>query len=88
MTWALEFDARALKSLRKLDKQAQQDILRYCRERIAGDADPRRLGKPLSGSKAGLWRYRVHDYRIVCSIEEEKLIVLVLHVGHRKNVYQ
>ena len=88
MTWTLEFDQRAAKSLRKLDKQAQQDILRYCRERIIDREDPRQFGKSLLGSKAGLWRYRIHDYRLVCSIEDKKCVVLVLHVGHRKNVYQ
>lgn len=88
MTWTVEFDDRAAKELRKLDKQAQRDILKYFRERIASDGDPRRFGKPLSHDKAGLWRYRVRDYRMICSIEGNKLVVLVLRVGHRKGVYE
>ena len=54
MTWTVEFDDAAAKELRKLDRQAQSDILRYFRERIATDEDPRRFGKPLSGEFAGL----------------------------------
>ena len=88
MTWNVEWDDAAVKELRKLDKQAQQDILRYFRERIATDEDPRRFGKPLSRELAGLWRYRVRDYRMICHIENDKLIVLVLRIGHRKDVYE
>lgn len=87
MTWKVEFDDAAAKELRKLDRQAQNDILRYFRERIATDEDPRRFGKPLSGDLAGLWRYRVRDYRMICNIEDDKLIVLVVRVAHRKGVY-
>lgn len=87
MTWNVKFDDRAAKELRKLDRQAQQDILKYFRERIATDDDPRRFGKSLSGDKAGLWRYRVRDYRMICTIEDNNLIVLVLRVGHRRDVY-
>ena len=88
MTWKVEFDERAAKELRKLDRRAQQDILRYFRERIATGEDPRRFGKSLSGQLAGLWRYRVQHYRMIGAIEDEELVVLVLHVGHRKDVYR
>lgn len=88
MTWNVEWDDAAVKELRKLDKQAQRDILKYFRERIASDDDPRRFGKQLSRELTGLWRYRVHNYRMICNIEDDKLVVLVLHVGHRKEVYE
>jgi len=88
LTWTVEFDDAAAKELRKLDRQAQSDILRYFRERIATDEDPRRFGKPLSGEFAGLWRYRMREYRMICNIEDEKLIVLVIRVSHRKDVYE
>ena len=88
MTWTVEFDDAAAKELRKLDRQAQQEILRYFRERIATDEDPRRFDKPLSRDMAGLWRYRVRDYRMICNIEDQKLVVLVLRAGHRKEVYE
>jgi mRNA interferase RelE/StbE len=84
----VEFDEAAAKELRKLDRQAQQEILRYFRERIATDEDPRRFGKPLSRDMAGLWRYRVRNYRVICHIEDDKLVVLVLRAGHRKVVYE
>jgi mRNA interferase RelE/StbE len=88
LIWTVEFDDAAAKELRKLDRQAQHDILRYFRERIATDEDPRRFGKPLSGNLAGLWRYRVRDYRMICHIEDDKLMVLVVRVSHRKAVYE
>lgn len=87
MNWAYKFDERALKELRKLGPQAQRDILAYLDERVAGDADPRRFGKGLKADLAGLWRYRVGDYRILCQIQDSVLVVLVVSVGHRKNVY-
>ncbi len=81
MTWTVEFDDAAAKELRKLDKQTQQEILRYFRKRIATNEDPRRFGKPLSRDLAGLWRYRVRNYRMICNIEDGNLLVLVLRVG-------
>lgn len=87
MTWTVEFVDAAAKELRKLDRQIQQEILRYFRKRIATDNNPRRFGKPLTRNLAKLWRYRVRDYRMVCSIEDQKLVVLVLRVGHRKDIY-
>ena len=88
MTWTVEFDDAAAKELRKLDRKAQGDILRYFRERIATDEDPRRFGKPLSGELTGLLRYRMREYRMICNIEDNKLIVLVVRVSHRKDVYE
>jgi mRNA interferase RelE/StbE len=88
LTWTVEFDDAAAKELRKLNKQTQQEILRYFRERIATDEDPRRSGKPLSRDLVGLWRYRIRNYRIICNIEDDKLLVLIVHVGHRKDVYE
>ena len=88
MIWSVEWDDAAVKELRKLDKQAQRDILKYFRERIATDDDPRRFGKQLSRELVGLWRYRVQNYRMICNIEDDKLVVLVLRVGHRKNIYE
>jgi mRNA interferase RelE/StbE len=86
--WSVEFDDRARRELRKLSQENQQTILRYLRERIAGSDDPRQFGKPLRLNLAGLWRYRVGDYRLICRLEEQRLVVLVLKVGHRKEVYE
>jgi mRNA interferase RelE/StbE len=87
MSWVYRFDERAVKELRKLGKQAQRDIISYLDERIAVDEDPRRFGKGLRSDIAGLWRYRVGDYPIVCQILDGELIVLVVTVGHRRDVY-
>jgi mRNA interferase RelE/StbE len=86
--WTIEFDDRARRELRKLDTGTQQAILRYLRERIATTEDPRRFGKPLRQNLAGLWRYRVEDYRILCRIEDQRVVVLVLQIGHRREVYE
>ena len=85
MTWQIEWDDRAKKELRSLDRQYQKRILHYLRERVM--ENPRGFGKQLSGNKAGLWRYRVEDFRIICRLEDRKLTVLVLAVGHRKEIY-
>jgi len=86
--WVYKFDERAFKELKKLGRQAHCDILAYLDERIAGNADPRRFGKGLKADLAGLWRYRVGDYRILCQIEDQVLLVLVVAVGHRKAIYR
>jgi mRNA interferase RelE/StbE len=85
--WRVEFDADAAKELRKLDKPAQAEILRYLRTRIATSEDPTRFGKPLLKDLKGLWRYRVGDHRIVARIYEDRFLVLVLTVAHRREVY-
>jgi mRNA interferase RelE/StbE len=85
--WRVEFDRDAARELRRLGTEAQRLILRYLRKRIATGNDPRRFGKPLLGDLKGLWRYRVGDYRIVARIEDDRLVVLVVKVGHRLNVY-
>lgn len=88
MTWKVEFDDRARRELRKLDASAQRNILHYLRERLATDQDPRRFGAPLRRNLAGLWKYRIGAYRLVCRIEDGLVTVLVLRVGHRKDVYE
>lgn len=87
MTWRVEFDTRAAKELRSLDPPVRERIVRFLRERIAGSEDPRRLGRPLKGQSVPLWRYRVGPYRLVCTIEDDRLVVLVVRVGHRREIY-
>jgi mRNA interferase RelE/StbE len=86
--WRVEFLRDADRDLRKLGVDAQRQISRYLRERIATAEDPRRFGHALSGDMKGLWRYRVGDYRIVASIEDGRFVVLVVTVGHRREVYR
>jgi len=87
MSWVYRFDQRALKELKKLGKQAQREIVAYLDARVAGDADPRRFGKGLKADLSGFWRYRVGDFRILCQIVDGELLVLVVTVGHRRDVY-
>jgi len=86
--WRVEFDAAAVRDMRKLGFDAERRVLRYLRERIAGIGDPRRFGQALTGDRKGLWRYRVGDYRIVAAIEDDCFMVLVVTVGHRREVYR
>ena len=88
MTWTVEWDNRARKELRSLDPPIQKRILEFTGKRLATSEDPRQFGKPLGGSLAGFWRYRVGDYRLICTLEDDHLIVLILGVGHRKAVYR
>lgn len=88
MTWTVEFQEQAIEDLEQLDKPVQRRILRYFSERIENSNDPKQFGKPLTGDKKGLWRYRIGDYRAICVMGDHKLIVLVLAVGHRRKVYQ
>lgn len=85
--WTVEWERKALKDAKKLDKSARKRIVTYLEERIIANQNPYQFGKPLKGDKLGLWRYRVGEYRILCRIEDERLIVLVIAVGHRKDIY-
>jgi len=87
-TWTIEIARTAEKQIKKVGRQAQESIVRFLRDRLQPSANPRQWGKPLQGDKGGLWRYRVGDYRLVCAIQDDRIIVLVLRVGHPKNVYR
>jgi len=87
--WRVEISTGARKALAKLDPQAARSILTYLDAKVARAADPRRAGKPLAGSNLGnFWRYRVGDYRVVADIQDEVVTVLVVRVGHRRDVYR
>jgi len=88
MAWRIEFDPAAIKELERLDKTVERRIVRFLRERVANLDDPRQMGGSLQGTRSGLWRYRVEDYRIICSLEHDRLVVLVLQDGHRRDVYK
>lgn len=85
--WQIEFSDTARKQMAKLDRSVAAEILRYLRERIATSQDPRRFGEPLHKDLAGFWRYRVGAYRLICDIQDNKMVVLVLRLGHRSKVY-
>jgi len=87
LAWSIEYDPGALKDLKKLDRTIQREILDCMDMRVGTAAHPRNFGKPLRASKFGLWRYRVRDYRIICELQEKRLVVLVVAVGHRSTIY-
>ena len=86
MAWTIEYSAKAVKELKKIDKKAASTIIDYLND-IAQQEDPPSKGKALKGDKRQFWRYRVGNYRILCSIEDEELVILATHLGHRKDVY-
>lgn len=89
MGWTVEVSGGAAKALRKLHPQAAQRILRFLDDRLAQSEDPRALGKPLRGSRLGnLWRYRVGQYRLVADLQDDVLTILIVRIGHRRDVYR
>jgi len=86
LAWRVEFDTSAEKAFRKFDRTWQARIVAYL-EQVCELPDPRVRGKSLTGGLTGLWRYRVGDYRIVCQLHDEVLIVRVVKIGHRRDVY-
>ncbi|MDQ7833685.1 MAG: type II toxin-antitoxin system RelE/ParE family toxin [Desulfovibrionaceae bacterium] len=87
MAWRIEFEAEAKKEFANLDRQVQERIRKFLRERIAVSENPRDFGEPLRRNLTGLWKYRVGDYRIIAEIADEKVLVVVLRIGHRRKVY-
>ncbi len=87
MRYSIVFSEKALKQLKKLDKYTATFITAWLRKNIEGCSDPRRYGKGLLANRKGQWRYRVGDYRIITEIQDNRVIVLVLEIGHRKNIY-
>jgi mRNA interferase RelE/StbE len=87
LAWRIEVTEIAKKQLVKLDHQAQKEILRYLKEKIATDEDPRRFGDPLRQELSGRWKYRVGPYRLICDIQDAKILVIVLMIGHRSKIY-
>ena len=89
MAYSIEFAPEAVRELSKLDKPVSQRILKFLRDRLATIKNPRSIGSALKGSKLGeFWKYRVGDYRIICHIEDKRLLILVLRIGHRREVYR
>lgn len=88
-TWKVEIDRDAKRDLDKLDPQVTRRIERFLYQRVATLKNPRSIGEALHGSKLGeFWKYRVGDWRIICKIEDARLIILVLQIGHRREVYK
>ena len=88
MAWRIEITGAALRDLEKLDQSEAKRILAFLRQRLQPQADPRQLGKPLQGNLAEFWRYRVGKYRLICELRDEALLILVVRLGKRGDIYR
>jgi mRNA interferase RelE/StbE len=89
LAWTIEYTPGALKELGRLQRAEQRRIQNYLAQRVATADSPRDLGSALQGSRYGeLWRYRVGDYRIICRLNDATVTVLVVDIGHRREIYR
>ena len=89
MAWQIEFDESARKELAKLDRQVARRLIDFLKNRVLNLRDPRSAGQAIRGSTLGeFWKYRVGDFRIIASIQDDRMIVLVLRVGNRSDIYR
>ncbi|MBQ4469127.1 MAG: type II toxin-antitoxin system RelE/ParE family toxin [Synergistaceae bacterium] len=87
MKYTVEFSRNALKQMRKLDKPTRTRIYDWILEHLEGCENPRKYGKSLTANLAGEWRYRVGDYRVIAEIHDDKILVFITRVGHRREIY-
>ena len=87
MIYKVRFTKQALKTLEKLDKPTAALILGWIKKNLENTINPFIHGKALLGDLKGSWRYRIGDYRLICHIVNEELIILVLRIGHRRDIY-
>lgn len=88
MRWELEWSLDAKKQLERLDRYTQRLIASWIQKHLLSGADPRVAGKPLAANFAGYWRYRIGDYRMVCKIIDQRILIIVMRIGHRSDVYR
>ncbi|MGH9651035.1 MAG: type II toxin-antitoxin system RelE family toxin [Terriglobales bacterium] len=88
MAWSVEFHPAARDELAALDRPVQRRIQRFIDERLVPADDPRKLGRVLTGAWAGFWKYRVGDWRMIAQVRDERLIIYIVRVGHRREVYR
>lgn len=87
MPYSVDYTKRAARELRKMDRAVRARLYGWIDRHLAGCEDPRRHGGPLTGGRLGQWRYRVGDYRIIAEIHDDKVLIMVMTVGHRRDVY-
>lgn len=87
MKYAVEYTAQAVKDLKKLDRPTRALIIGWIERNLVGCTNPRQHGKDLTTNRSGQWRYGIGDYRLLAEIQENQVIILVLHVGHRREIY-
>lgn len=86
--YSVKYTIRAVKELKKLDKYTRQMIYAWIGKNLVGCENPRRQGKGLTANRSGQWRYRIGDYRLICEINDNELVILALSVGHRREIYK
>lgn len=87
MAYSVDYTKNACKDLKKLDSQTRKLILSWIEKNLVNCSDPRIHGKALKGHLHDEWRYRVGDYRILANIQDDKILILVLKIGHRREIY-
>lgn len=87
MIYEIKYSDRARKQIKKLDRQTQRIIKAWIDKNLVGTENPRQHGKGLTSNRSGEWRYRVGDYRILAEIRDNEILILILEIGHRKNIY-
>lgn len=87
MTYHVEFTDKAKKELKKLDNSTRIMIAAWIRKNLEGCSNPRQHGKGLTANRKGQWRYRIGDYRLICNVDDEKILILILAIGHRRDIY-
>lgn len=85
--YSVNLSERFKKEFGKLGKYTQRMLRAWIEKNLEGSTDPRRHGKGLTANRSGQWRYRIGDYRLLCQIEDDKLVILALNVGHRREVH-
>lgn len=86
--YSVEYASQAVRELKKMDKSIQRVLLAWIEKNLVGCDDPRNQGKALKANQKGVWRYRVGEYRILVEIDDDKIIIILLHIGHRKEIYK
>jgi mRNA interferase RelE/StbE len=87
MNYKVEFSKAALKELKKMDRPVAAMILGWVRKNLEGCENPRQHGKGLTANRSGQWRYRVGDYRLLAEIQDDRIVILILNIGHRSDIY-
>jgi len=88
MSYHVEYTERSIRELKKLDRYTKLMIKAWIEKNLEGCADPRAHGKAMTANRKGQWRYRIGDYRLICMIEDDRLVILTLSVGHRREIYE
>lgn len=89
MAYQIELSTEVVRQLQSFDPQHAKRITKFLQDRVAKLDNPRSIGQALHGSRLGeFWKYRVGDYRLICKLEDDRMLVLVLQIGHRKEIYR